>query len=320
MKNKRLVLILTLMAILTVGCSNKNDGKINNLKNQNISKNEKVTENLTKEYLKSINYSNLADKDTQQKVKESLENAGIDSNSINLFFKSVNYYNEATQNEGLIKSGFINSNNINPTYDEVAIQKIWDKKNKNFPGFNCRITAFTFMKDYVKVEKPVVKTGEMLFMDVESLKNMPFELFSKNEKDKFVNLFSEIPTKATKDVKVHVENVKNVWKERGVTFDKNSKISMISVFFHFNDEPQENILFIGHVGILVPEKDGKLMFIEKLAFQQPYQVLKFNNRTELNDYLMNKYDTAWGQPVARPFIMENDELLKEYRNNPNNKS
>ena len=46
MKNKRLVLILTLMAILTVGCSNKNDGKINNLKSQNISKNEKVTENL----------------------------------------------------------------------------------------------------------------------------------------------------------------------------------------------------------------------------------------------------------------------------------
>ena len=189
MKNKRLLLILTLMTILTVGCSNKNDSKINNLKSQNISKNEKVAENLTKEYLKSINYSNLADKETQQKVKESLENAGIDSNSINLFFKSVNYYNEATQNEGLIKSGFVNSNIINPTYDEVAIQKIWDKKNKNFPGFNCRITAFTFMKDYVKVEKPVVKTGEMLFMDVESLKNIPIELFYKNEKEKFVNLF-----------------------------------------------------------------------------------------------------------------------------------
>ena len=212
------------MAVLTVGCSKKNDSKINNLKSQNISKNEKVTENLTKEYLKSINYSNLADKTVKEEVQKNLENAGVNSSSINLFFKSVNYYNEATQNEGLIKSGFINSNNINPTYDEVAIQKIWDKKNKNFPGFNCRITAFTFMKDYVKVEKPVVKTGEMLFMDVESLKNMPFELFSKNEKDKFVNLFSEIPTKMTKDVRVHIENVKNAWKERGIKFDKNSKI------------------------------------------------------------------------------------------------
>ncbi len=34
---------------------------------------------------------------------------------------------------------------------------------------------------------------------------------------------------------------------------------------------------------------------------------------------MNKYDTAWGQSTAKPFIMENDELLKEYRENPNNK-
>ena len=73
------------------------------------------------------------------------------------------------------------------------------------------------------------------------------------------------------------------------------------------------------IGVLVSENNGKLLFIEKLTFQQSYQVLKFNNRTELNDYLMNKYDTAWGQPVARPFSMENDELLKEYRNNPNNK-
>ena len=175
------------------------------------------------------------------------------------------------------------------------------------------------MKDFITTKNSLVKSGEMLFMDMESLKNVPFKLFSETEKDKFVNLFSEIPTKATKDVKIHVENVKNIWKERGVKFDKNSKVSMISVFFHFNDEPEENILFIGHVGVLVSEKNGKLLFIEKLAFQQPYQVLKFNSRTELNDYLMNKYDTAWGQPVARPFIMENDELLKGYGNNPNNK-
>ena len=34
---------------------------------------------------------------------------------------------------------------------------------------------------------------------------------------------------------------------------------------------------------------------------------------------MSRYDTAWGQPVTRPFIMKNYELLKGYRNNPNNK-
>ncbi|BBM52134.1 membrane associated protein [Leptotrichia trevisanii] len=314
-KIRKLLLFIGLMMTI-INCSNKNNTHFNKSDlNKNIAKNNVITGN---DYLKNITYSNLADEKTQNEVQEILKNSGISSQNINLFFQSVNYYNKKTENTDLIKSNFVNSQNINPTYDEAKIQKLWDKNSSNFVGFNCRITAFTLMKDFITTKNSLAKSGEMLFMDMESLKNLPFKLFSETEKDKFVNLFSEIPTKATKDVKIHVENVKNVWKERGVKFDKNSKVSMISVFFHFNDDPEENILFIGHVGILVPEDNGKLLFIEKLAFQQPYQVLKFNNRTELNDYLMNKYDTAWGQPVAKPFIMENDELLKGYRNNPNN--
>jgi len=314
-KIRKLLLFIGLMMTI-INCSNKNNTHFNKSDlNKNITKNNVITGN---DYLKNITYSNLADEKTQNEVQEILKNSGISSQNINLFFQSVNYYNKKTENTDLIKSDFVNSQNINPTYDEAKIQKLWDKNSSNFVGFNCRITAFTLMKDFITTKNSLAKSGEMLFMDMESLKNLPFKLFSETEKDKFVNLFSEIPTKATKDVKIHVENVKNVWKERGVKFDKNSKVSMISVFFHFNDEPEENILFIGHVGVLVSEKNGKLLFIEKLAFQQPYQVLKFNSRTELNDYLMNKYDTAWGQPVAKPFIMENDELLKGYRNNPNN--
>ena len=34
------------------------------------------------------------------------------------------------------------------------------------------------------------------------------------------------------------------------------------------------------------------------------------------DYLMEKYDTAWGQDTTRSFIMENDELMDGYRPNP----
>jgi len=314
-KIRKLLLFIGLMMTI-INCSNKNNTHFNKSDlNKNIARNNVITGN---DYLKNITYSNLADEKTQNEVQGILKNSGISSQNINLFFQSVNYYNKKTENTDLIKSDFVNSQNINPTYDEAKIQKLWDKNSSNFVGFNCRITAFTLMKDFITTKNSLAKSGEMLFMDMESLKNVPFKLFSETEKDKFVNLFSEIPTKATKDVKIHVENVKNVWKERGVKFDKNSKVSMISVFFHFNDDPEENILFIGHVGILVPKDNGKLLFIEKLAFQQPYQVLKFNNRTELNDYLMNKYDTAWGQPVAKPFIMENDELLKGYRNNPNN--
>ena len=94
-----------------------------------------------------------------------------------------------------------------------------------------------------------------------------------------------------------------------------TKASLISAVFHSQITPEENTLFVGHVGVLVPF-EGKLLFIEKLAFQEPYQAIKFANRTQLSDYLMNRYDVEWEQPNAIPFIMENDALMEGYRPNP----
>ena len=94
------------------------------------------------------------------------------------------------------------------------------------------------------------------------------------------------------------------------------KASFISVLFHSQLSADENTLFVGHVGVLVPLKQGGILFVEKLAFQEPYQVIKFQNRTELSDYLMNRYDVEWDQLTAIPFIMENDALLEGYRANP----
>ena len=36
----------------------------------------------------------------------------------------------------------------------------------------------------------------------------------------------------------------------------------------------------------------------------------------LKHSLMGKYDTSWGQDMASPFIMENDELMDGWRPNP----
>ena len=41
-----------------------------------------------------------------------------------------------------------------------------------------------------------------------------------------------------------------------------------------------------------------------------------NGESEILDYLMEKYDTAWDQDTTRPFIMENDSLMEGYRANP----
>ena len=67
----------------------------------------------------------------------------------------------------------------------------------------------------------------------------------------------------------------------------------------------DNSLMIGHVGVMLPTSDA-VYFVEKVAFQEPYRLLKFKNRTELSDYLMLKYDNSWGQDTAHTFITDNE--------------
>ena len=94
MKNKKILLIFAAV-IFALSCSNKNGVKKNNIKNQQINENVKDTKNIKnlkteQEYLKSIDYSNIADKVTQNQIREILENAKVNSGNIDLFLKSVN--------------------------------------------------------------------------------------------------------------------------------------------------------------------------------------------------------------------------------------
>ena len=98
----------------------------------------------------------------------------------------------------------------------------------------------------------------------------------------------------------------------GYGLNDKTKASLITVVFHSSFSKKENELFIGHAGVLVPLKNKKYIFIEKLSFQSPYQVIKFESKQQLNEYLMRMYDTEWGQDTAKPFIMENNDVLSCY--------
>ena len=320
-KIKRKIIAILICGVLLVNCSQKNENNNiskNNSESNNGEEKNKTASNEKEEYLKKITYSNLVDKIAQSEVENVLKGAGISEKNIKSFFEGVNYFNNTVQNKSLVKEGFKITEELNPVYDQVAIQENWTKKSPVFIGQNCRITSFELMRDFISVGKPEIKDTEQLFMDEDALKNFPVKVFTDNEKKQFESLFSAIKTENTKDISVHVEKVKEDWKKKNIKFNNRNKISLVSVFFHSEITPKESFLFIGHVGVLLPTSDGKLLFIEKLAFQEPYQAIKFDNRTQLNDYLMNKYDVEFNQPNARPFIMENNELMKGYRLNPNN--
>ncbi len=288
--------------------------------NQNTTQNSVETEE--KQKLQLV-YSNLVDTETQQEVEKALAAAGVSTENIGDFLESVVLFNNTVGAQvGLVPQGYVTIDSLLPHYDEAAIQSQWTHKYPIFQGYNCRITSFTLLRDFVAVATPTTSVStddEILFIDKEVLHTMPKKYFTTEEEARFWALFSSMPTKNTKEVASHLATVQHVWKERGISFSKKDdpmKASFISVLFHSQLSADENTLFVGHVGVLVPLKQGGILFVEKLAFQEPYQVIKFQNRTELSDYLMNRYDIEWDQPNAIPFIMENDALLEGYRANP----
>ena len=270
-----------------------------------------------------LTYSNLVDTATQDEVQKALTAAGIAEQNVASFLESVALFNQTVGDKaGLVPKGFVTIDSLLPKYNEVAIQSIWTSKYPMFQGYNCRLTSFTLLRDLIAFpadKKFATKEeDEVLFIDRESLNNTPKKFFTPEEENNFFTLFTEVPTTNTKDINTHLQAMQQAWKERGIDFRyKNdpTKASLISAVFHSQITPEENTLFVGHVGVLVPF-EGKLLFIEKLAFQEPYQAIKFANRTQLSDYLMNRYDVEWEQPNAIPFIMENDALMEGYRPNP----
>lgn len=117
----------------------------------------------------------------------------------------------------------------------------------------------------------------------------------------------------SKEIKIHLNKLKEDWKKKRIGFDESVKAKMISVVFHSAISEEENEIFIGHVGVLVPTEDGKFLFVEKLTFNEPYQAVMFENKQGVSDYLMNRYDIEWNQPTASPMVLENGSLMEGYR-------
>ena len=208
-----------------------------------------------------LTYSNLVDTATQEEVQKALIAAGIAEQNVASFLESVALFNQTVGDKaGLVPKGFVTIDSLLPKYDEVAIQNIWTAKYPMFQGYNCRLTSFTLLRDLITfpADKKFAskEEDEVLFIDRESLHNTPKKFFTPEEENNFFTLFTEVPTTNTKDINAHLQAMQQAWKERGINFRyKNdpTKASLISAVFHSQITPEENTLFVGHVGVLVLE-------------------------------------------------------------------
>ncbi len=291
MKINVITLFLVMIIFVFTSCSNN--------KKEQTPDSQQVT---------TITYSNLNGDKTLSEIKNMLKNK-INDESLNLFLDDVVSYNDVIKT---LSDDFTVSNTIPVDYDLVKITELLDANNIDFLGNNCRITTFELIKDLISldVSKDI---AENLVFDNNSLSYS--KKFDEDDFYKFNTFYKNVETKNTTDINEHLKNMKNYFNKINLKFNLPENLSVISVVFHDNLDENNHKLFVGHTGLLI-KHENEYYFIEKLSFELPYQVVKFKDKKELNNYLMKYYDTSWGQEIASPFIMENDELLKEYSQLP----
>ncbi|UTC64703.1 DUF4300 family protein [Treponema sp. OMZ 788] len=240
-------------------------------------------------------FSNISDDESLEEVKTAL-NANLDSKNVEAFINGVIDYNETIEKVSL-RDKFEKDK---PEYDLEKIYELWPAKKGDFIGTNCRINTFMLLKNNIEVKEGKIDDS-LLFMDKDAVSTG--KIFNDQDTQKFKRLFSKVKTENTKDIRIHAQKMKEHFSN--IKFDKNAK--MLSVVLHDNFDG--DFLFIGHAGVLVKNK-GKFLFVEKLSFDEPFQAIKFSTKEDCYNYLFLKYKHYHDETTAKPFIMENDELVE----------
>lgn len=294
MKNILKILLTLTMALLFVSCApktNDHGNEANQVDKQNETPNDKDDD--------TIMYTNLSSDETKNELKNALLDKGLNEGDVDSFMSNLDSYNESADTSELASS-------FTKYSDDVAYNNSMDKfteKNPDFLGINCRITTFSLMKNSMDVNKELEDKSSVLDFDKKAISDK--SLLSEDEMKKFITYYAPINVK---DEKANYEDlITKEFSERGIKFN-NDNIKVVSVYLNSKDEIDGNILFVGHTGLMY-ENQGKYYFLEKLSFQEPYQLLKFNSKKEIYDYLMKKYNQDMGEGTHEAIVTENDKVF-----------
>lgn len=294
MKNILKILLTLSMALLFVSCAPKTNDHGNE-----ASQVDKQNETPSDKDDDTIMYTNLSSDETKDELKNALLDKGLNEGDVNSFMSNLDTYNESADTSELASS-------FTKYSDDVAYNNSMDKfteKNPDFLGINCRITTFSLMKNSMDVNKELEDKSSVLDFDKKAISDK--SLLSEDEMKKFITYYAPINVK---DEKANYEDlITKEFSERGIKFN-NDNIKVVSVYLNSKDEIDGNILFIGHTGLMY-ENQGKFYFLEKLSFQEPYQLLRFNSKKEIYDYLMKKYNQDMGEGTHEAIITENDKVF-----------
>lgn len=259
---------------------------------------------------KKMVYNNLQTKQSRNDLKNIMSNTDLNKNNTERFFKQVNFFNKQVDKDLLVSKDYERADKIK-VYDFYKIQEELYKKYPTFTGINCRITSFGLISDKINIKNTKNPNLSVVEIDNTSFEDNPVPTLEKEEIAKFNKFYSAIPTENKNDRDFQIEKIKDFWKDNGITINTGKNYNLISVFVFSNLDENNNELFIGHTGLLFNMEDDRYMLVEKLAFTAPYQVVIFENKNDLYDYLMELYDFSNDEYPIKPIIFEDDKVLEK---------
>ena len=257
---------------------------------------EKKTYDLTTNM--STNLVNQKDRETFKEMFKEYNLSNVD-----LFFSWLDNFNSSVNSECGIKD-WTNTKELKYKDDECITS--YEEKN-NYSDGNCRLTSYALLQDLIKIDSVKETNGSYLMFDVDVLDNNNDYKVIKNRKNEFISLYDEIDVS-----NINLDKLKDAyiekWKSLNVKISSD-KVSLINVVM-FDD--YYKVLFIGHSGVLINLGD-KYVFVEKIAFEEPYQINIINNVSDLKDIFKERtnYFTFEKDEIG-PFVFENDKLIFEY--------
>ena len=245
----------------------------------------------------------MGGKDTIAGICEELESAG--ASHVDTFREwTTDFADTAGKNAGLEDSW------SDPGKMKADIGKCMDgwEQNHDYSDADCRMTAFLLLDGVLRAESTEDSyEGTYLMFDTEAIDNVDRYESIKENKNMFTTLYGE---KSVTDGG-HPENTfSDSWKHYGFQVDSD-RLSLLSIVIY---DPYSDVVFVGHTGVLIKYSDYYL-FIEKIAFEQPYQSTRVHNMDELLDIMSLRPEYFGEEGEAGPFVYCNGEYLGTLKKN-----
>lgn len=239
--------------------------------------------------------SYLTEDEDIREVCETLQDAGLQNTDT--FEAWVKDFAETSASPAGMTAGWVEPDTLSQNRLDCADH--WQATH-DYSDADCRMTAMLLMGVLIQsdtVEEPY--DGTYLMFDTDAIENVDRYEILRQREALFTTLFGEM------DAQDGIEgSLPNNWKEHGIRLNSD-KVTLISVVL---PDVMLKEAFVGHAGLLIDTGDG-LLFVEKIAFEQPYQATKLKTTDDLIALLSSRPDYLTGEGEETAVIFQNDKMI-----------